>query len=171
MFFFLVLLFLSFCFLFCFLLSLFFFRSLFRCRRLEFSSQLAEMQKGRLGYSIASANSSAEVQLSEALHAAAFLDSNPLGTPYMNGNAPSISVDAIAEYAASTFSGSNMVLSAAGVSDHGAFVAAAESAFGGAAAGSAASATSAYGGGEVRVKTSGGMSYVALAFEVANKKI
>jgi predicted Zn-dependent peptidase len=127
--------------------------------------QVAEMKKGRLGYSIGAANSSAEVQLSEALHAAAFLDSNPLGTPYMTSNAQSVSPDALAAHASATFSAGNMVLSAAGVADHAAFVAAAEASFGGAADG-AASAPSPYGGGEVRVKTSGGQSYVALAFQV-----
>jgi len=126
--------------------------------------EVAEMKKGRLGYSIGAANSSAEVQLSEALHAAAFLDSNPLGTPYMTSNAQSVSPDALAAHASATFSAGNMVLSAAGVADHAAFVAAAEASFGGAADG-AASAPSPYGGGEVRVKTSGGQSYVALAFQ------
>ena len=122
------------------------------------------MASGRLAYSISSAASSAEVQLSEALHAAAFLDSKPLGTPYMNAAASGVSGDALKEFAATAFSAENMVLAGAGV-DHKSFVAAAEASFGSAASGNALSAPSAYRGGELRIKTAGGESFIALGFE------
>jgi len=128
--------------------------------------EVDEMKTGRLGYNLTSASTSAEVQLSEAVHAAAFLDSKPLGKPYMNKAAASVSTKDLTSFAETVFSPDNMVLSAAGV-DHASLVAAAEAAFGSVKSAGALSAESAYRGGEVRVKTAGGDSYVSLAFEGA----
>lgn len=112
---------------------------------------------------------SPDVTVGEALHAAAFGDSSPLGHSLYAARhrLSAISPDVLRDYAARTFGGKRMVFAGTNV-DHGELTALVSDALGGVEAGADSSApASPYSGGEARIAGASPLVHVALAFEGA----
>lgn len=114
-------------------------------------------------------DSQADVQIMEAIHAAAY-HNNTLGLPlYNHSNVKNFSAEVLQEQVQSFFTADRMVLSGVGV-EHAKLVEMAEKEFGDLAKSSLGAATQAtYTGGDVRLhKADEALSHVAIAFETAS---
>lgn len=104
------------------------------------------------------------IALSEATHAAAFLDDTPLGHSSFVSGTPAFSSDDLRAFITSKFSANRMVVAATGV-DHNELVNLVNQQFGGVPAGDASTVSgSAYVGGEVRSKASTGVAAYSVSF-------
>jgi predicted Zn-dependent peptidase len=115
----------------------------------------------------AEAGENPSILLSEAVCAAAFKDSSPLGHP-MIVEGPSTA--ALGEYVGTQYVGGNITVAGAGCT-HDELNSLAQAHFGGAAnAPPTMAPASPYSGGEVRVAAAGGATFMALGFEGAGLK-
>lgn len=115
-------------------------------------------------------NESAQIVLTENLHAAAYGPQSPAGRPLYGA---ACSTDTIKAFRARAYGLNGAVLAVTGVKNHSAFCTEAENLLSGAAAGSAdAPAVITYLGGESRVSVpSSGYAHVAMAFEGPSSSI
>jgi predicted Zn-dependent peptidase len=104
--------------------------------------------------------------LSDAIHAAAFYDSETLGLP-LYGSASGASRASAVALAQKAIVGSNITLVGTGI-DHDVFAQGVSDRFSGVSTGSHSRSAAEYVGGEARVATSGGSTSVAVAFSTAD---